>query len=59
MNLIIEFIHEHILAIDFAMFVLIWFVQLIAYPVLEMYLRKIFKIGTKNTVFAYLILFYL
>ena len=33
MNLIIEFIHEHILAIDFAMFVLIWFVQLIAYPV--------------------------
>ena len=33
MNLVIEFIHEHILAIDFAMFVLIWFVQLIAYPV--------------------------
>ena len=32
MNLVIEFIHEHILAIDFAMFVLIWFVQLIAYP---------------------------
>ena len=35
MNLFIEFIHEHILAIDFGMFVLIWLVQLIIYPVFE------------------------
>ena len=32
MNLILEFMHEHILAIDFAMFLLIWVVQLIIYP---------------------------
>ncbi len=32
MNLVIEFIHEYILAIDFAMFILIWLVQLIIYP---------------------------
>ena len=35
MNVLIELIHEHILAIDFGMFVLIWLVQLIIYPVLE------------------------
>ena len=35
MNLLIELIHEHILAIDFGMFVLIWLVQLIIYPVLD------------------------
>ena len=35
MNLLIELIHEHILAIDFGMFVLIWLVQLVIYPVLE------------------------
>ena len=35
MNLFIELIHEHILAIDFGMFVLIWLVQLIIYPVFE------------------------
>ena len=33
MNLVIEFIHEHILAIDFALFILIWLVQLVIYPV--------------------------
>ena len=32
MNLFLEFIHEHILAIDFAIFVLIWLVQLVIYP---------------------------
>ena len=35
MNMLIELIHEHILAIDFGMFVLIWLVQLVIYPVLE------------------------
>ncbi len=35
MNILIEFIHEHILAIDFGMFVLIWLVQLTIYPVLH------------------------
>ncbi len=35
MNLILEFVHEHILAIDFAMFLLIWLVQMIIYPVLN------------------------
>ena len=34
MNLILEFIHEHILAIDFALCILIWLVQVIIYPVL-------------------------
>ena len=33
MNLILEFVHEHILAIDLSMFVLIWLVQIIIYPV--------------------------
>ena len=32
MNLILEFVHEHILAIDLSMFVTIWFVQIIIYP---------------------------
>jgi hypothetical protein len=32
LSLIIETLHEHALAIDFAMFVLIWLVQLIVYP---------------------------
>lgn len=35
MNMLIELIHEHILVIDFGMFVLIWLVQLVIYPVLE------------------------
>jgi hypothetical protein len=33
MTYLLEFFHEHALAIDFAMFVLIWLVQLIVYPV--------------------------
>lgn len=33
MNLILEFIHEHIVAIDFALCILIWLVQVIIYPV--------------------------
>ena len=33
MSLLLEFIHEHALSIDFAMFVLIGLVQVIVYPV--------------------------
>ena len=33
MSLVLEFLHEHALSIDFAMFVLIWLVQVIVYPV--------------------------
>ena len=32
MSYLLEFCHEHALAIDFAIFVLIWLVQLIVYP---------------------------
>ena len=32
LSLILETLHEHALAIDFAMFGLIWFVQVIVYP---------------------------
>ena len=33
MNVLLEFIHEHSLSVDFAIFVLIWLVQLVIYPV--------------------------
>jgi len=33
MTYLLEFLHDHALAIDFAMFVVIWLVQLIVYPV--------------------------
>ena len=33
MSYLMEFCHEHALSVDFAMFVLIWVVQLIVYPV--------------------------
>ena len=33
MSLLLEFLHEHALSIDFAMFVLIGLVQVIVYPV--------------------------
>ena len=33
MSLVLEFLHEHALSIDFAMFVLIGLVQVIVYPV--------------------------
>jgi len=33
MSILLEFLHEHALSIDFAMFVLIWLVQVIVYPV--------------------------
>ena len=33
MSYLLEFLHEHALVIDFAMFVVIWLVQLIVYPV--------------------------
>ena len=32
MSYLLEFCHEHALSVDFAMFVLIWVVQLIVYP---------------------------
>jgi hypothetical protein len=32
MNILLEFVHEHILAIDLSMFIIIWLVQLILYP---------------------------
>ena len=35
MSLLIEFLHEHILVIDFALFILIWLVQFVIYPVLH------------------------
>ena len=33
MSYLLEFCHEHALSVDFAMFVLIWVVQLIVFPV--------------------------
>ena len=33
MSYLLELCHEHALAIDFAIFVLIWLVQLVVYPV--------------------------
>ena len=44
MNLILEFVHEHILAIDFAMFLLIWLVQMIIYPVLNLISEEKFSV---------------
>ena len=44
MNLILEFVHEHILAIDFAMFLLIWLVQMIIYPVLHQISEENFSV---------------
>ena len=43
MNLVIESIHEHILAVDFALFIIIWLVQLIIYPVLRFVSEKGFS----------------
>ena len=43
MSLVIEFLHEHILAIDFALFILIWLVQLVIYPVLHFVSEKEFS----------------
>jgi len=35
MTYLLEFLYEHVLAINFAMFVLIWVVQVIVYPVFQ------------------------
>jgi len=36
MTYLLEFLYEHVLVINFAMFVLIWVVQLIVYPVFRL-----------------------
>ncbi|MEK9772411.1 MAG: hypothetical protein VW907_01795 [Opitutae bacterium] len=33
MSVLFEFLHEHALSIDFAIFILIWLVQVVVYPV--------------------------
>ena len=43
MSFFIEFTHEHILIIDFALLVLIWLVQMIIYPVLYFVSKKEFS----------------
>ena len=47
MNVFLEFVHEHILAIDLSMFVLIWLVQIIIYPVFLYITEDQFRIWHK------------
>ena len=49
MSLLLEFLHEHALSIDFAMFVLIGLVQVIVYPVFGKFPRNVLTGGIPAT----------
>ena len=55
----LETIHEHALAIDFAMFVIIWIVQVIVYPSFLFLELKVSSCGILVIAVEFLISFFL